>query len=279
MRDASDIELNRSEPPPPPPADRRSPVPWMAIAIALVAALGLGWYFFIDRGALAPASTEFTETSVPPTAAQPLGGDRDPSIDVPPLEQTDELVRRLVRELSSHPRAAAWLATNQLIRGFTVAVDNIAGGSVPSQALRALRPTGRFQVIETDTELRIDPRSYARYDGLADAVNSVDASGAAQLYTMLKPRIEEAYVELGTDVPFDRTLERAIVSLLRAPALEGNVPLDPKGGVFGFADQRVEGLTAAQRQLVRLGPRNVRLIQAKLRAIALALGIPATRLP
>ena len=59
-------------------------------------------------------------------------------------------------------------------------------------------------------------------------MDSVDPAGAARLYTVLKPRIDEAYAELGSDVPFDRTLERAIVMLLRAPVLDG-VQLDPKG--------------------------------------------------
>jgi hypothetical protein len=80
-------------------------------------------------------------------------------------------------------------------------------------------------------------------------------------------------------VPFDRTLERAIVMLLRAPVLQGDVALNPQGGVFSFEDPRVEQLTAAQKQLVRMGPRNARIIKDRLRAIALALGIPAERLP
>jgi hypothetical protein len=192
-------------------------------------------------------------------------------VELPPLADTDALVRRLVGELSSHPRVAAWLATDGLIRSFTVAVQNVAEGQVPARALRVLRPTGQFTVIETGSDLRIDPRSYARYDGLADAVNSVDAAGAARLYSLLKPRIEEAYAELGNDVPFDRTLERAIVMLLRAPVLEGSVPLDPSGGVFAFENQNVERMTAAQKQLTRMGPRNARLIQQTLRAIALPL--------
>jgi len=41
----------------------------------------------------------------------------------------------------------------------------------------------------------------------------------------------------------------------------------------------LEGLTAAQKQLLRTGPRNVRIIQSSLRQIALALGIPPERLP
>ena len=41
----------------------------------------------------------------------------------------------------------------------------------------------------------------------------------------------------------------------------------------------LESLTNAQKQLLRMGPRNVKLIQAKLREVAVALGIPASRLP
>jgi len=48
---------------------------------------------------------------------------------------------------------------------------------------------------------------------------------------------------------------------------------------YAYADQRLESLTPAQKQLLRTGPRNVRIIQTSLRQIALALGIPPERLP
>jgi hypothetical protein len=207
---------------------------------------------------------------------RPLGIAAEP-IELPPLDQTDALVRTLVGDLSSHPRVAAWLATDGLIRRFTVATENIAGGAVPAQALAPLRPAGRFTVIDAGTVLRIDPRSYDRYDTLAAAVDSIHSAGAARLYTMLKPRIDEAHAELGGDATFDRTLERAIVMLLGAPAPE-SVQLVPKGVVFGYADPALERLTAAQKQLVRMGPANARIIQRRLREIGVALGIPPDRL-
>jgi len=55
--------------------------------------------------------------------------------------------------------------------------------------------------------------------------------------------------------------------------------VEPRGIGYGFADLDLEALTAAQKQLLRMGPRNVRIIQSSLRQIALALGIPAERLP
>src|SRR5262249_41954725 len=126
-----------------------------------------------------------------------------------------------------------------------------------------------------------DPRSYQRYHALTEAVASIDARGAASLYATLKPRIEEAGRELGLrDAPFDRTLERAIVLLLETPVRSGPARLRQHGGVgFAFANPDEENLAPAQKQLLRMGPDNARVVQAKLRDIALALGIPAERLP
>jgi hypothetical protein len=49
--------------------------------------------------------------------------------------------------------------------------------------------------------------------------------------------------------------------------------------VYAFASPALEQLSPAQKLLIRTGPANARRIQARLRAIALALGIPASRLP
>ena len=79
---------------------------------------------------------------------------------------------------------------------------------------------------------------------------------------------------------FDQTLERAIVRLLETPVPDGPVRLVPSGAAgYMYANPSLEGLSAAQKQLLRTGPRNARVIQDALRAIALALGIPESRLP
>jgi hypothetical protein len=135
-------------------------------------------------------------------------------------------------------------------------------------------------VVEQGEELRIDPRSYQRYNQLVDGFASLDAAGSARLYATLKPRIEEANKELGSPEPtFDRTLERAIVRLLETPNAGESPRVEPHGIGYRFADPALESLTAPQKHLLRMGPRNMRIVQAKLREIALALGIPAERLP
>lgn len=278
MQDPADVELQKTAPPPMPLPRGPSPAPWIAAAIAV--ALAAGVYFYLQRGGT-PAPSVPPPDSAPQAAVspdRPLGAAADP-IEIPPLDASDDVVRMLVAALSSHPRVAAWLATDDLMRNFTVVVENIAGGKSPATHLRSLRPAGAFRAATRGTRLFVDPRSYDRYSGIADAVASIDPAGAARLYTTLRPRIQEAYRELGHDEPFDRALEQALVALLRVPIGEDDVELEPQGAIYEFADARLEQMTAAQKQLARMGPRNARTIQARLREIALALGIPPERLP
>jgi hypothetical protein len=211
-------------------------------------------------------------------APRPLGGDARP-VAVPPLEESDPFVRELVRRLTSHPRLLAWLATDGLVRNFTTVVVNIADGQPFAGQLSTLRPPPGFAVMERGDDLYIDPRSYDRYTAIAEGVAGIDPAGAADVYGTLKPRIEEAYRELGQpDGSFDRALERAIVELVRTPIPREPIRVEPHGIGYAFADERIEGLKPAQKQLLRMGPDNARRIQASLRAIGIALGIPPERL-
>lgn len=282
MQDVPDFDLR--ETPDEPPAPHKPPLSaalWI-IAALLIAVLGVSEFIVLRDPPPATPPTGSTSEPVdeaPSEVRAPLGGKPMP-VTLPSLDGSDALVRKLVAALSSHPRVAAWLATDGLVRNFTVVVTNIAEGETPAIHLPRLRPSARFQVIERNGDQSIDPRSYERYATLAAAAMSIDPAGSARLYATLKPLIEEAHRELGyAKTPFDRTLERAIVRLLSTPILHDPVRVVPQGLGYAFADPEVEALTAAQKQLLRFGPRNVRLIQETLRNIGLALGIPAQRLP
>jgi Protein of unknown function (DUF3014) len=250
---------------------------WIAVAL-LIAAAGVAAYVLLGRRAHpAPAATA-APAAVKESAVRPLGGEAEP-IAVPPLDESDPVVRQLVRALSDSPAVVAWLATDGLIRNFTVVVANIAEGATPAGHLKPLRPASGFPVVQRDGSTYVDSRAFERYTSIADAVASVDAVGAARLYGTLKPRIEEAHRELGYADSFDRTLEKAIVRLLNTPVVDGQLRVRPKGIGYAYDDPRLEHLTGAQKQLLRMGPRNVRIIEERLRAIALALGIPASDLP
>lgn len=249
---------------------------WIGLAVLVAAAGGVAAYFVYGRPAApAPLPQAPALADTAPATARPLGAAAEPIV-LPPLDQSDPLVRQLAKAIAAHPRAAAWLASNDLLRNFTLVVASVAEGRTPVRQLQMLRAPSRFSVIAGDGGLEIDPASYARYDGIAAAVAAIDPIGAARVYATLKPRIEEAYRDVGyPNTPFDQTLARALISLIETPALTDPVPVlaESRGIGFVFAAPKVEALTEAQKQLLRTGPRNTLLIQASLREIALALGV------
>jgi hypothetical protein len=281
MPDLRDFELRRTpgepigEPPHP-----RSPGRWLAAGGLVVAAAIAAYIVFGGRRAPQPARTEQPPAAMSEGRVRPLGGDAE-AIALPPLDETDPLVRELVNRITSHPRVAAWLTTEGLVRNFVLDVTMIADGKTPAAHLRVLRPAAGFRTVERDGASYIDPRSYDRYQGLADAVGSIDPAAAARLYATLKPRIEDAYKDLGMpDTPFDETLERALARLLETRIPDDPIAVQQAGATsYRFADPALEELTSAQKQLVRMGPRNARAVQSSLRNFAHALGIPAERLP
>jgi len=108
----------------------------------------------------------------------------------------------------------------------------------------------------------------------------LDPAGLARVYAILKPRLVEAYRELGhPEGDLDLAVERAIVHLLQAPVVEEPIVLRPRVLSFRYEREDLEALSPAQKQLLRMGPRNVRAVQDQLRAVARELGIPLTRLP
>jgi hypothetical protein len=272
-----------SEPEPPPgqDPDRGSRAPIWIGALLLVAAAVAAGVVLLRRPAPLPASEPATQaTAAPQTEVrEPLGPAVEP-IELPPLVLTDPLVRDLLGKLSSSPTLAAWLATDGLIRAFVVSVENVADGSSPARHARALAPRSPFRTLDESGVITIDPRSFSRYDGIANAAASMDPAGLARVYAMLKPRLVEAYKELGhPEGDFDAVVERAIAHLLQTPVVEEPVVLRPRVLSFRYERADLEALSPAQKQLLRMGPRNVRVVQDQLRALARELGIPLTRLP
>jgi hypothetical protein len=285
MNHADDLRLNEPDPSFQPrfpgPSDDRPPVwPWLA-GLAVIVAIGVAsWYLWWPTPK--PPATS-TEVAVAPTSPPETGtglGPSVPAIDLPALDLTDPIVRDLMRRLSSRPEAMAWLATDGLIRNFAVCVQSVAEGNSPAAQLKQLAPNDRFRVTKKGTRVIADARSFARYDGIADTVAALDSNGLARLYSTLKPRLEDAYKELGhPEGGIDAAVEAAIVHLLGTPVVEGDAGLSPRTLSYHYADQRLEAVSAAQKQLLRMGPRNQPLVQKALHDIARALGIAEKRLP
>jgi hypothetical protein len=262
--------------------DEKQKVIRAGVGAIILIVLGVAAYylFFSGRGGN-PAATGG------PSAADKLAAEAAAVKDAaagPPinaeLDRSDEAVRGLAADLSSNAVFLEWLKSKDLIRRFVAAVDNIANGQSPRPQVDFFVVRAPFKVFERDGKTTVDPASYDRYNVIADVFESLSPAGCARLFESARPLIDQAYRDLGYPKgDFRQTLLRATNTVLRAPVVD--LPLEVEKGVvsYAFKDPRYEALDEVEKHLLRMGPENVQLIQAKLRAIALAMGFSEAQLP
>ncbi|MGQ9470108.1 MAG: DUF3014 domain-containing protein [Candidatus Aminicenantales bacterium] len=248
-----------------------------ALVILLVLAFVVGGYFLLTKKKVP------VEEPAAKVEEKPVGVEEEakPEVVAPvSMELSDDYIRTVTKEISTHPRLATWLRTKNIVRKFAAAVDNIANGQSPRRQVDFFAPRGPFQATKRGERFVINPASYRRYDPVVDVFISLDTKGCVSLFRSLKPLFQEAYRELGyPTADFEDTLVRAILELLRTPIVENEIFVERTVVNYIMVDPVLEELSEAQKHLLRMGPDNVAAIQMKLREIALNLGVPEYRLP
>jgi hypothetical protein len=252
-----------------PEGSRLGPRVGLAAGLLLLAG-GLLWVVsLVFRHPTAQKATPPPVTSAsPPPSSLPVAAG-------PTLEGSDAFVRDIAKGLSSHAQLAVWLGAKDLVRTLAAVIDNLASGDSPSPHLAFLAPRQPFRVVQLRGRTLIDRKSYARWDSFGEGVDALDAAECARLFRRLEPLFDAAARELGHPEGFTPGLKRAAAAMLEVPVPDGDVAVVPvvrAQRVYEYADRRLEGLTPAQKQLLRMGPANERRIQGKLREIQAALG-------
>jgi hypothetical protein len=250
----------------------------VVLAVALIATLEwLGSGITVESPQRARVEVERIEPPSPlPLEPAPPNARGEPAPD----NNLDELVRLAAASLSSHPEFASWLVHERLLRRFVLAVDAVAGGYSPRDEIEFLRPQRAFLVREQEGTLVITASSYRRYDAVADVVASMDMRGAAELYRRLEKRLDDVYDEVGwAGSDFDSRFREAVDHLLEVEVPDGPYEVEQRTIVYAFAQDSLEHLSDAQRQLLRMGPRNARQVQTSLRTLRQAIGWPEPTTP
>lgn len=263
---------------------------WLLAGIIILVMIAIGFYLFwpgkeqnptdavklpeqkpLFQQEQSPVHEALSLPAVPEKAIRPEGapiGEHETAPSLPVLNNSDTLARQLASGVSEDPQLMDWLKTsNDLIRRSTLLVHSLATGALPArQHFPFPAPKSAFLVQEKEGYFTIDPKGYERYNAITKTFASIDADQTIHLYRKLKPLLQEAFSEFGpANQTFEESLGKAIDELLRAPVLEGEIRLVRPSVMYKFADPVLESLSAAQKQLIRMGPRNTQLIQAKLR--------------
>ena len=264
-----DLRRPTAGPPVRPPRPQRAATRWgLVVAGAIVAgsALVFWWLNRSQPTPTAPAPTAATDVAIKPNRP------KQQELDLPPLKDSDTLLRQLVSALSQHPLLARLLATPALVESATLTVVQIGDGRTPANPLQALRPPARLR-LEGSGDGPIDPASYTRWNNAAAALASVDLAAFAQLYVNTKPLVDQSYRELGYPGDFDDALAKAFRVLLETPPQKTHPDLLRRANYFEHQDPELRALKPVQKQFLLLGPANREKVAAWLRAVATRLDL------
>lgn len=215
------------------------------------------------------------ETGIQHPVPQPAEGMAD-SEPLPELNASDPVVAAEVSEVVSPTAVAQYLVPENIVRNFVVTVDNLPRkkAAVERRPLKAV--AGQVVVTESaDGEtFTLSEESYARYAPLITLLQKTDTEQLANLYTRMYPLFQQAYEDLGyPDKYFNDRMVEVIDHLLETPEVRGPIKLVRPNVFYEYADPRLEGRSAGQKTLIRMGPENAAVVKQKLREFRAAIAV------
>ena len=245
---------------------------WWSAGIVIAAAIAIGVYYRYYSPVPAPPPEHPAAAPQPlappaPAIQHPVPSTAEQQTPLPPLDQSDPVVRDSLIGLIGKPAVAKFLVPHQVIRDVVVTVDNLPRKKVAAE-LRPLQPTPGDTAVDTQgSSTSLSQQNYARYAALMDVVQSTDPKALAAIYLRLYPLFQQAYENLGYPGKyFNDRMVQAIDSMLATPDVQGPIELVRPKVFYQFADPRLEALPAGQKLLIRMGPQNAGVIKSKLQA-------------
>lgn len=218
-----------------------------------------------DQQAANELAIEQAPTDLPDLALQGSPAVAEP---LPALADSDEMMRQVMLGVSS--QLAPWLATDQLIKKYTIIANDLSQGLWLEKHRQFLQPAAAFSVQQTDNSSVIAEASFRRYDGLAQAIDGIDARVVIMAYQKFKPLLLQIFDQFGypPERPMDDMFLKAAAQILAAPVIEEPIPVVRPSVFYKFADAELEKLSPVAKLMLRMGPENTRLIQRKARQLA-----------
>jgi hypothetical protein len=269
-----------------PQLPRRRSASWLALllAAALIAA-GAYYAYTAYRAPPAPQAAAPAAPATPVTAAPAAAPAEAPQYPIEKvqaepaaapvalkLDDSDEAARSAVASVVGAPRFAQFFVPDNLIRRIVATVDNLPRERA-AQRLMPVKPVpGPMAVDSTADGPVIAAANDARYAPYVALLDAVYTRKLVATYVQLYPLLQQAYRELGYPRGnFNDRVVQAIDDALAAPQPPGPLRLVQPKVLYEFAEPRLEGLSAGQKIMLRIGPANAARVKAKLREIRQAL--------
>jgi Protein of unknown function (DUF3014) len=264
----------------PRPASRQSPLLWVLLLIVLAGGGALFYLWRHNAPALPvvtapPASAPVAPEAAAPAIRHPIEEAQSaaaPAVETKPLPAlmtSDTTMQNTLADLFGAPSLGKVFYEDAIIHRFVTTIDNLPRKSVPSRNLPVKPLPGPLLASSTVSIAADNAARYAPYVQLAEAIDSKKLVAA---YVHFYPLIQQDYRDLGYPKGYfnDRLIE-AIDDLLAAPELSDPPQLVQPKILYQYADPDLEGLSAGQKIMIRMGPDNAAKVKAKLREILAGL--------
>jgi hypothetical protein len=261
---------------------------WWVFFLLLALAVGAALYYLWSKrdflGLPQPASTPPAAEPAAPPEAKPEAAPRveappaEPAKSLPSIEQSDAMMRDTVSSLVGRKAFESMVYPSQLVRRIVATVDNLPRETAPRRVMPLEPVPGAFGVSSEGDEITLAAANAQRYSAYVHVFEALDARALAQRYAEAYPLFQRAYAELGfPNARFHDRLLAAIDDMLEAPTPAGPVKLVRPKVLYQFADPELEGLSAGQKIMLRMGPENAARVKAKLRELRRELAAQPAR--
>jgi hypothetical protein len=221
-----------------------------------------------------PVEIEMVTTPEPePIVEEVVVIEEDTSPELPPEptvteETADAYARDMVESINGGKALAQFVAGDYIVERAVAVVDALRRGEVPYKLLPVGRPSKPFPISDDGLRVTMDPSGFSRYDGFAQWVNGIDVLAIVDLLNDYEQIATEALSRMGV-VDFDirSAVLAATTEILATPIAPQSAELMKREANWVYMDSELEALSSLQKQVLRMGPENSELIQAKAREL------------
>ena len=209
-----------------------------------------------------PEALELSPTIEPEPMPEPV------EIEPEPVDISDAAIETALVTIANSNVITDLLVDEALLQRFVVTITNLADDQMAPNHRLLTPPDKTFRIYQQAEREWIDPASYKRYTPYVEAMEAMDNERLLTLFERYEGEMTSSYEEIATSRrSFDETMIEAIDTLLDTPEVPVPVEVYSDSVVYKYKDERLESLSAPQKQLLRTGPDNMRRVKAKLREI------------
>jgi len=185
---------------------------------------------------------------------------------LPPVDNSDLSIQGALIQLFDGTKLSTLINLDHLVRRIVISVDNATEvHPYAADASVFAPPKGVFQVTGGPNNLSISSKNYARYQPYIYLLKTANLKKLVAVYIHYYPLFQAAYQDLKPHGYFNDRLIEVIDNMIAAPDMNDPVLLTLDSVYYKYSNPELESCSSAQKILLRIGPKNAKLVKENLR--------------